>query len=64
MKTIYEKDVAKLRPTLSDKEIAAIVALKILGPGKYVKGKGILDNNFYLITETEADENYTLSKEY
>jgi hypothetical protein len=62
MKTIYEKDFAKLKPTLSDEEIATIVALKILGPGNYVKGRGILDNDFYLITETESDETYTLSK--
>ncbi len=64
MKTIYEKDVAKLKPTLSDDEIATIVVLKLIGPGKYIKGKGILDHNFYLLTENEANEVYALSKEY
>lgn len=61
MKTIYEKEVVKLKPTLSDEEITSIVALKLIGPGKYIKGKGILSNYFYLLTENEVDEAYTRS---
>tara|TARA_Y100000590_G_scaffold429904_1_gene542937 strand:- start:1433 stop:1660 length:228 start_codon:yes stop_codon:yes gene_type:complete len=63
MKIIHEKDIHKLKSKLSKADIATMAVLKLSGPGEYIKGRGILDNGFYLITENKYDEVYALSKQ-
>ena len=43
---------------LSQQEKEKISILKLVDVGKYVKGVGIRDGQFYVIAETETDEIY------
>lgn len=45
---------------LTKQEKSKIAILKLVESGKYVEGVGIKDNEFYILTEDNADETWLL----
>ena len=62
MKVFHEVETDSARMTAEDKEKVAL--LKLTDSGKYMKGIGIRDGQFYVIAESDTDDIYLNYKAY
>ena len=45
-------------PCIPDKDLEKIAILKLCEPGKYIKGIGIRDDQFFILAEDDNDKLY------
>lgn len=62
MKVFHELEGESPRMTQDDKEKVSL--LKLTDSGKYMKGVGIRDGQFYVLAESETDDIYLNYKAY
>jgi hypothetical protein len=56
MKIYRLKDIEN--PCISKEDLEKIAILKLCGPGEYMKGVGIRDDQFFVLAEDENDKLY------